>query len=186
VLRVVELPSGSTEEDWCIINSVDFFNDVSALWGIVCEEEQDENSSSILNQGIGQGFPPGFEYRFPSEKNGSPKRMSANRYIDSVLSWIEERINRDPLLDGRSPKTQKLKATEFNSIVNKIFTRIFRIYAILYSKHFSQLQRLEIQQHVDASFKNFIFFCFEFDIIQEREFEAIQEIVKELKDEFIA
>lgn len=67
--------------------AVDFFNEISLIWGIVCE-------CGIPRCPPGDGFPQGFEYRWADgEKITTPIRCSGPNYVDHVLTWVEEKLN---------------------------------------------------------------------------------------------
>lgn len=53
----VTLPANEDRSEWLAANIVDFFNEVSLLYGICGEDGQRFNKP-------GDGFPPGFEYRW--------------------------------------------------------------------------------------------------------------------------
>lgn len=69
------------------ITAVDFFNEISLIWGIVCE-------LGIPRCPTGDGFPQGFEYRWADgDKVTVPIRCSGPQYVDYVLTWVEEKLN---------------------------------------------------------------------------------------------
>lgn len=70
---------------------MDFFNEVSLLWGIVADVGLGEI------QDIGYGFPIGFEYRWADTSKEDPIRLSGPDYVDKILTWVEREIN-DPYL----------------------------------------------------------------------------------------
>ena len=86
---------------------MDFFNEVSLLYGIVMEEE-------IPTMGPGEGFPSGFEYLWADGvKVKSPIRCSGPEYVDYVMTWVEEQINNDDIFPGSaggSPLTRSCRA----------------------------------------------------------------------------
>ena len=77
--------------------AVDFFNDISLLWGIVIQ-------SGDYKTGPGEGFPPGLEYFWADgEEFHEPIRCSGVEYVDFVMSWVEKLLNDDavfPLANG--------------------------------------------------------------------------------------
>ena len=54
----VSLPKGEDRCEWLASNTVDFFNEVTLLYGLVSEEAQEKYNKP------GEGFPSGFEYRW--------------------------------------------------------------------------------------------------------------------------
>ena len=85
-----------------MITAVDFFNEISLLWGMVCEM-----MGGVPVCAIGEGFPPGFEYSWADgAKVKKPVACSGPQYIDYVMTWVEEIINSDatfPSTPGESP-----------------------------------------------------------------------------------
>ena len=72
------------------------------------------------------------------------------------------------------------------AIVKQIYTRMFRIFAIIYTHHFSKLEELGAVVHLNTSFKHYLFFVWEFDLVGERETDALREITNELRQVYIA
>jgi MOB kinase activator 1 len=155
--------------------AVDFFNEVSLIWGITCETQ-------MPAFGAGEGFPLGFEYLWADGvKIKTPIRCSSTEYVDYVMSWVEEQINNEQVFvtssDSQFPRN-------YVAIVKQIFTRLFRIFAIIYTQHFSRLEELGAVAHLNTSFKHFCFFIWEFDLVDPRELGALQDIVDALKEKF--
>ena len=115
--EVVRLPLGEDSNEWLAANStlihlvnfvhmnnlflyfflaVDFFNEISLIWGIVSE-------SNLPALGPGQGFPPGYEYRWADGvKIRTAIRCSAVQYVEYVMTWIEEQINNEAIFPSSS------------------------------------------------------------------------------------
>ena len=113
--------------------AVDFFNEISCLWGIVCEVGGVPTASS------GQGFPPGFEYSWADGvKVKKPIACSGPEYVDYVMTWVEEMTNTDSIFPS-SPSTPFPKS--FLANVKQMFTRMYRIIAIIYTQHYSRIEQ---------------------------------------------
>ena len=56
--EAVRLPPHENMNDWLAANTVDFFNEVSLLYGLIADEASEKYNKE------GEGFPPGFEYRY--------------------------------------------------------------------------------------------------------------------------
>jgi len=91
----VGLPQGEDEHEWLAVNVVDFFNEVSLLYGIVAEEPMDE---TIPNG----GFPDGFTYMW-GEGLRTPIECTADEYVNHVMTWVEEQINDEVRQSLRCP-----------------------------------------------------------------------------------
>lgn len=75
--------------------AVDFYNEISLIWGIIC----DVNGTPVCNKG--EGFPPGFEYRWAEGREAVS--CSGPEYIEKVMGWVEDEINNEstfPSVEG--------------------------------------------------------------------------------------
>lgn len=65
-----------------------------------------------------------------------------------------------------------------------IFTRIFRVFAIIYTNHYSKIDAQGAASHLNTSFKHFLFFLWEYDLVKEAELDALHDIVEEIKSRY--
>lgn len=78
--------------------AVDFFNEVSLIWGLICDVITGEPQAQI-----GEAFPPGFEYRW-AEGGKEAVRVSGPQYVSKVLTWVEAELNNTttfPTIEGK-------------------------------------------------------------------------------------
>ena len=68
----------------------------------------------------------------------------------------------------------------FLSIAKTILKRLFRVYAHIYHQHFSQVIQLREEAHLNTSFKHFIYFIQEFQLVDKRELAPLQELIDKL------
>lgn len=82
---------------YCLyVSAVDFFNEISLIWGIVCDV-------GIVREAAGVGFPPGFEYRWSDgSRFKTPISCSGSEYVEHVMNWVEKEINNDSLFPTSS------------------------------------------------------------------------------------
>lgn len=79
-----------------IVSAVDFFNEISLIWGIVCDV-------GVTREAAGVGFPPGFEYRWSDgSRFKTPIACSGAEYVEHVMNWVEKEINNDALFPTSS------------------------------------------------------------------------------------
>ncbi|MBW04700.1 MOB kinase activator 1A, partial [Eschrichtius robustus] len=55
-----------------------------------------------------------------------------------------------------------------------------RVYAHIYHQHFDSVMQLQEEAHLNTSFKHFIFFVQEFNLIDRRELAPLQELIEKL------
>merc|ERR1712113_564870 len=68
----------------------------------------------------------------------------------------------------------------FQSIVKTILKRLFRVYAHIYHQHFKEVVSLGEEAHLNTSFKHFIYFVQEFQLIEKKELAPLQELIDRL------
>ena len=83
-------------------------------------------------------------------------RVSAPEYVDYVLSWIEAQID-DPAIFPVN-ETEPFPTNFEQAYVRDIFKRMFRVFAIIYHRHFEKIQGLDAAAHLNTCFKHFIYF----------------------------
>jgi len=131
------------------VPAVDFFNQITMLYGTVTEFCTEE-SCSIMSAG------PKYEYHWADGLTvKKPIKCSAPKYIDYLMSWVQDQLDDETLFPARIgepfPKN-------FLLIVKTILKRLFRVYAHVYHTHFDSVVRLSEEAHINTSFKHFI--CF--------------------------
>jgi len=167
----VVLPKGEDMNEWLAVNTVDFFNEISLLYGTITEFCT-PSTCAIMSAG------PQYEYLWADGvKVKKPIKVSAPEYVDLLMSWVETQLNDEnifPLQLGTPfPKT-------FQQIVKTIFKRLFRVYAHIYHSHFQKIVGLGAEAHLNTCFKHFIFFVYEFKLIDIKELEPLKDLIDSL------
>lgn len=72
----------------------------------------------------------------------------------------------------------------FVALIKQIFTRFFRIFAIIYSNHYIKLEQVAGVSHLNTSFKHFMYFVWEFDLVSNSELDALKDIVCEIRNRY--
>ncbi|XP_007176654.1 MOB kinase activator 3A isoform X2 [Balaenoptera acutorostrata] len=105
----VQLPAGEELNDWVAVHVVDFFNRVNLIYGTI-SDGCTERSCPVMSGG------PKYEYRWQDEHRfRRPTALSAPRYMDLLMDWIEVQINNEDVFPtnvafflqsdgGREPK----------------------------------------------------------------------------------
>jgi len=156
---------------------VDFFNEASLIYGLVAEEAEQR----FLRPG--EGFPPGFEYLWSDSRTRAPIKCSAHQYVDYVMTWTEDQIN-DEAKFPADPGSGEAYPSDFLALAKTVFKRLFRVWAIVYAGLFDAVEALDAAAHVNTSFKHFVFFALEFDLVDPREFEPLQQLIERLQQDF--
>jgi MOB kinase activator 1 len=167
----VVLPKGEDVNEWLAVNTVDFFNEISLLYGTITEFCT-PSTCSVMSAGTQ------YEYHWADGvKVKKPIKVSAPEYVDLLMSWVETQLNDEhifPLQLGTPfPKN-------FQSVVKKIFTRLFRVYAHIYHSHFQKIVGLGAEAHLNTCFKHFIYFVYEFKLIEQKELAPLKDLIDSL------
>ena len=172
----VVVPEGEDKNEWLAANTLDFFDHVSLLYGIVAE------SAAAKYTKQSEGFPAGYEYRWADGvKVKNPIKCSSPEYVKYVMDWADEKINDTslfPIEDGAAhPKG-------FFKELQSIYKRLFRIYAIMYAVHTDLIKELGAEAHLNTCFKHFMFFILEFKLVADKEMKPIKSICDRYIEQF--
>eukprot|EP00041_Stephanoeca_diplocostata_P036343 m.1321437 g.1321437 ORF g.1321437 m.1321437 type:complete len:213 (+) comp24846_c0_seq49:361-999(+) len=167
----VVLPDGEDLNEWIAVNTVDFFNQINMLYGTLTEFCKDE-SCPVMSAG------PKYEYLWADGVSiKKPVKVSAPKYIDYMMSWVQQQLDDEQIFPSRMgdsfPKN-------FMSIVKVILKRLFRVYAHIYHCHFEKVCQLEEERHLNTSFKHFVFFINEFQLIDPKELSPMKDLIERL------
>lgn len=121
---------------------------------------------------------PKYEYHWADGQTiKKPIKCSAPRYIDYLMNWIQSQIDNESIF----PSTIGLAfPKDFLNIAKSILKRLFRVYAHIYYEHFNQVLQLNEEAHLNTSFKHFIYFVIEFNLVEKKELVPLQELIDKL------
>ena len=87
----VTLPDGEDVNEWLAVNTVDFFNEINLLYGVIAEFCTDAECP-IMCAG------PKFEYMWADNVNiKKPIAVSAPRYVDFLMTWVQNQLDDERL-----------------------------------------------------------------------------------------
>jgi len=172
IMDAVKLPPGEEFEEWLAVNTVDFYNAVSMLYGTLaefCTEKSCEVMSASSK----------YEYLWADGvKIKKPVRLSAPEYIDKLFDWIESQI------DDENIFPQQFGAQfppNYLEVTKTIYKRLFRVYAHIYHSHFKQICSLDEEAHLNTCFKHFIFFTLHYNLVDSKELAPLQELIDQFQ-----
>ncbi len=119
-----------------------------------------------------------YEYLWADQNKRKPLKVSANEYIDHLMTWVENQIHDENIFPN---KIGEKFSNKFRSVVKQIFKRFFRVYAHVYHSHFNDIIFLEAEPHLNTSFKHFIHFIDEFDLVDDKDLYPLKELILEFK-----
>ncbi|XP_006650185.1 MOB kinase activator-like 1A [Oryza brachyantha] len=167
--EAVRLPIGEDLNEWLAVNTVDFFNQVSVLYGTLMEFCT-AATCPIMSAG------PKYEYRWADGvKVKKPVQVSAPKYVEYLMDWVETQ------LDDEAIFPQKIGAPfppNFGEVIRTIFKRLFRVYAHIYHSHFQMVVKLKEEAHLSTCFKHFVLFTWEFSLIDRAELAPLKDLIE--------
>ncbi|KAB1259420.1 MOB kinase activator 3A [Camelus dromedarius] len=152
----VQLPAGEELNDWVAVHVVDFFNRVNLIYGTI-SDGCTERSCPIMSGG------PKYEYRWQDEHRfRRPTALSAPRYMDLLMDWIELQIN-----DEGARVPQELMRWEEDPV-----PALPRVRARLHPP-IRPHRAARLRGHVNTCYKHFYYFVTEFGLIDTKELEPL-------------
>ncbi|PKI85667.1 Mob1p [Malassezia vespertilionis] len=126
---------------------------------------------------------PRFEYHWQdsnSVKYRRSTRLSAPDYIDCLLNWTQAHIDDESLfpVEPSMPFPRN-----FVDRVKAILRRLFRIYAHMYNHHFAQVCALHLEVHLNTSYRHFLLFVTEYNLVDPKEMAPLAELNDALLEE---
>lgn len=167
----VTLPEGEDLNEWVAVNTVDFFNQINMLYGTITEFCTPEECP-VMSAG------PKYEYHWADGKEvKKPIACPAPEYVDYLMTWVQSQLDDESIFPSRIgvPFPKSFLATAKN-----ILKRLFRVYAHIYHSHFNKIVSLGEEAHLNTSFKHFIFFVQEFNLIDKKELAPLAELIAQL------
>ncbi|KAF9280615.1 Mob1/phocein [Linnemannia elongata] len=167
----VHLPEGEDLNEWLAVNTVDFFNQINMLYGTITEFCTPQDCP-VMSAG------PKYEYHWKDEGQfKKPARVSAPVYVDHLMSWVQSQLDNEAIFPS---KIGVEFPASFKSVIHAIFRRLFRVYAHIYVIHFSVVVSLGEEAHLNTSFKHFILFVKEFQLIESKELAPLADLIDNL------
>ena len=95
--------------------------------------------------------------------------------MENLFSWIETKLNDDNIfptsVDKPFPKN-------FKQEIQVILKRLFRVFAHIYFVHFEKIQELQAEGHLNVSFKYFVLFVTEFNLVDKKEMAPLASLIE--------
>eukprot|EP00123_Amoebidium_parasiticum_P006306 comp17289_c0_seq1/m.16413 comp17289_c0_seq1/g.16413 ORF comp17289_c0_seq1/g.16413 comp17289_c0_seq1/m.16413 type:complete len:217 (-) comp17289_c0_seq1:673-1323(-) len=169
--NAVTLPEGEDLNEWVAVNTVDFFNQINMLYGTITEFCTNDECPTM-------SAGPRYEYHWADgEKVKKPLKCSAPEYTDYLMTWVQAQLDDESIFPSKVgvpfPKS-------FMGVAKNILKRLFRVYAHIYHSHFNKIVSLGEEAHLNTSFKHFIYFVQEFNLIDKKELAPLQELIDQL------
>eukprot|EP01113_Clastostelium_recurvatum_P032890 TRINITY_DN4287_c0_g1_i2.p1 TRINITY_DN4287_c0_g1~~TRINITY_DN4287_c0_g1_i2.p1 ORF type:complete len:213 (-),score=41.84 TRINITY_DN4287_c0_g1_i2:26-664(-) len=163
----VKLPVGENQNEWIAMNTVELYNTINLCYGIIAEFCTDQ-SCPKMTAGT-------HVYLWTTSEKEGGVEVPAPEYIHSLFDWISNQID-DPEVFA----VDKPFSKDFPKVVRKILNRMIRVYAHLYHAHYEKIQSLGAEAHLNTCFKHIYYFMKEFNMIDEKNMEPLEDQIKQL------
>mmetsp|Transcript_7397 Transcript_7397/g.9692 ORF Transcript_7397/g.9692 Transcript_7397/m.9692 type:complete len:239 (+) Transcript_7397:241-957(+) len=171
IVQYIFKPPNDTESGWISANTVEFFNEVTTLYGLCID---DVNRKSFQP---GEGFPKSMLYTWDRKVETNLKDFSfltGPQYLALTFSWIES-LMRDESLFPQDNENPNIFSPDFSCVIKDVYKELLRSYSILYqlydecivdhpSSHASE-NTIEAHKELNRCFKHFIYFALEWNLI---------------------
>jgi len=173
--QAVALPEGEDVREWLAMKTVDLFNEVALVHGMVSEYCTDHNCPT-MNAGSQ------YEYKWADGvKYKQPKSVPAPQYVALLMAWVQQQLD-DPTLFPTAPGAPF--PDKFQSqIVSNIFRRLFRVYAHVFYCHHARVVELTFEPHLNSCFKHFLYFILEFNLVRSEELQPLRPLIDKMLQE---
>lgn len=179
LVECIKLPDGYQLEEWVAVHVIDFFNEISLLYGTISEFCTSE-SCPQMSAG------PCYTYLWADGvQQVTPVTLPAPEYVDRLLKWVESQLD-DPQLfptgAGSSVTTGSAVRGDGRLLpaARTILKRLFRVYAHMYHSHLQSYVALHAESHLHFCFKRFVLFVKEFDLVEQKELNALRKLIATL------
>ncbi|RUO96320.1 mps one binder kinase activator-like 1B-like protein [Jimgerdemannia flammicorona] len=150
--------------------AVDFYNQINMLYGTITEFCTPEECP-VMSAG------PKYEYHW-SEGSSKPKKVSAPDYVDLLMTWVQKELDDENIFPCKIGVP--FPPNFIKSHIRTILKRLFRVYAHIYHSHFKEIVALGEEAHLNTSFKHFVFFVQEFDLVDRKELVPMEQMIYSL------
>jgi len=168
--QLVKLPAQADRNDWLALNTIHFYKTCAAIFESLrhmCTKE----SCPMMCAGV-------TEYLWRDNKNyPRPTRVSAPEYIEFSLKEAMSVIENPEIF----PTADDVDfPPSFQEKVREIFKRLFRLFAHLYYSHYESIKDKQRNKNLNSSFKHFIFFVLEFQLIDPDSLAPLQKFIEHI------
>ncbi|KAG7380175.1 hypothetical protein PHYPSEUDO_007655 [Phytophthora pseudosyringae] len=175
----IQLPEGCQLDEWVAVHVIDFFNEISLLYGTISEFC---THSSCPQMSAG----PCYTYLWADGvQQVTPVSLPASEYVARLLEWVEAQLD-DPQLfpevhsTGAGSSGSGECSPAFMRAARNILKRLFRVYAHMYHNHLQNYVALHAESHLNFCFKRFILFARHFELVEQKELNALRKLIQTL------
>ncbi|KAI9014593.1 Mob1/phocein [Phycomyces nitens] len=164
---IIELPKYVDVNEWLAFNTFEFFNCLNLVYGSI-NDFCTAQSCPAMSGG------PGVEYTW-SDSVSKKVKLPAPQYIDFMTASIQNLLDDESLFPTKAGRD--FPPREMPAAVRKVFSQLFRLFAHIYHHHYDKILSLHEEPHFNSLFAHFISFAREFDLLDKKETQPLQELI---------
>lgn len=168
----VRLPSGMNRLLWIASQVLTVYNAVVSLVNLldgICTHE----TCPYMTAG------KSWRYSWTDSENTVPVMLSAPVYLNTLVDWAHTLLSSGDLV----PQDEGSDCPEiFLPTMKKLLTRFFRVFAHTYLSHFEIIRKHGAEPHLNISFKHYVAFCREFQLVNEVDWRPLQKLIQKFDE----
>lgn len=165
--QLVKLPPNADQNEWIALNTIHFYRTCCQI-GETYHQLCTPDTCPLMSAG-------NVEYLWKDDHQyPKPTRIPACEYMERALQETYRTIE-DPAIFPADDSQQFPRI--FIPKVKEIFKRLFRQFAHLYYSHYDQIKQGGSSKHLNSTFKHFIYFVLEFQLIDQNTLSPLQKFI---------
>jgi len=174
--ELLQLPWGVGRNEWIAAKTVTLFEQLVQLvtvLGDVC------NPGTCPRMGCGKNI----TYHWADETHPTPRSLPAIDYMSELIEWGHQKLSNPNILpQDAGPISDHSFSPGYLAEMKQLHKRMFRVYAHTYTHHFADFQAKGTEAELNYSFKHWLFFVREFDLVTDNDTNPLRRLI----DKFIA
>lgn len=164
--EAIKLPGSKMLNEWLAFHVQDLFKHVNKACGTLTQFCTPQTCPKMTAG-------PKFQWVWTDETGVC--EVTAPQYTDAILTWLQIQLDDDELFPN---KLGPSFPADFHDQVKLMMYKMFILYAHIYHHHFSDMQSMDAEAHLNTAFKYFIYFSREFSLIADEELEPMKELIR--------
>jgi MOB kinase activator 1 len=164
---LVRLPAHADANEWIALNTIHFYRASRMIY--------DSYKCLCTPQSCPSMSAGAVEYLW--RDNGQyqcPTRLPASSYMSHALAEALAMIDDQSIFPIHEDQNFP---PHFVQCVREMYKRLFRLFAHLYYVHYEQIKQMGSNRHLNSSFKHFILFALEFDLLSSATIAPLQQFI---------
>lgn len=170
LLCITEVPSGLDANEWHALHTIGFFEHINLLYGTVSEFCNLTSCPEMIG--------PGPRVYMWLDDRGKKSKLSAPQYVDYVMTYVQKTVNDETVFPTKHGNDFP---ANFETVLKRVQKLLFHVVAHIYHSHFREIVLLGLHAHLNSIFAHIIEYNFFYHILEDKEVEVLQDLVKALK-----